>query len=248
MGKRVRPVPIVFLLPLLLSAQEPIRLENVCTPADEDTFGLTCDEDNPCPVFLEFSTVDVNGSTLVVTGDLHTVTTTMYGLLLQSEDGGKTWTEPNKRLRSSSLEEIQFLDFQHGWISGMKLEPLPRDPFFLSTTDGGKSWRQVPVFEDAEFGSIQQFWFETANNGELVMDRSQGAAGRYERYVSMTGGASWELQQTDSKPIRLPRAKPKENASWRVRADAEAYRVERRTSTNAWETAARFPIHAGDCK
>lgn len=239
---------IFFLLTVLLSAQEPTRLDNVCTAADEDRFGLTCNEDDPCPVFLELSAVEANGSTLFVTGDLHTLTTTMYGLLLESEDGGRTWTEPNKRLRSSALEDIQFLDFQHGWISGMKLEPLPRDPFFVSTSDGGKSWRETPVFEDTEFGSIQQFWFETATSGELVLDRSQGATERYERYVSMTGGSSWELQQTDSKPIRLAKSKPTENASWRVRADGETYRVERRTSANTWEAVATFAIHAGDCK
>ena len=244
----MRPLSILLLLALLASAQEPIRLENVCTAADQDAFGLTCNEDDPCPVLLELSSVEPNGSTLFVTGDLHTVTTTMYGLLLASEDGGKTWTEPNKRLRSSALEDIQFVDFQHGWISGMKLEPLPRDPFFLSTGDGGKTWRPAPLFDEPEFGSIQQFWFDTSNNGELVLDRSQGATSHYERYVSMTGGASWELQQTDNKPIRLPKAKPKENASFRIREDAESYRVERRTSANGWEAVARFSIHAGDCK
>lgn len=244
----MRFVPIFLLLQLLLSAQEPIKLEQVCTQEDEDKFGLTCDENDPCPVFLELSGVEANGSSLFVTGDLHTVTTTIYGLLLESEDGGKTWTEPNKRLRSSALEEIQFLDFQHGWISGMKLEPLPRDPFLLLTGDGGKSWRQAPLFEDAEFGSIQQFSFDTANSGELVLDRSQGAAGRYERYVTMTGGSSWELQQTDSKPIRLSKARSKDNPSWRLRPDGDTYRVERRTPSNTWESIAKFAIHAGDCK
>jgi len=35
-----------------------------------------------------------------------------------------------------------------------------------------------------------------------------------------------------------------------VRADAEAYRVERKTAPNAdtWETIASFAIHAGDCR
>jgi hypothetical protein len=64
----------------------------------------------------------------------------------------------------------------------------------------------------------------------------------------MTGGSSWELQQTDSKPIRLPKAREKGNPTYRVRADSETYRIERRTGSGDWETLSRFAIHAGDCK
>jgi photosystem II stability/assembly factor-like uncharacterized protein len=244
----VKLIAFLALMALILDAEEPRKLENVCTSADEDAFGLTCTEDDPCAVFLELSSVEPNGSTLFVTGNLHTVNTTMYGLLLETDDGGVTWTEPNKRMRSAALEEIQFADFQHGWISGTKLEPLPRDPFMLATTDGGKTWRQHPLFDETTFGSIQQFWFDSAANGELVLDRSQGATGRYERYVTMTGGTSWELEQTDPKPIRLAKARPKENSSFRLRADGGSYLVERRTAAGGWEMMASFAIHAGDCK
>lgn len=242
---------LVFSNVLILAqqgAEGARKLENVCTPADEDALGLTCSEDEPCPVYLELASIEANGSTLFVTGNLHTVNTTMYGLLLQTEDGGETWTEPNKRIRTAELEHIQFLDFQHGWISGTKLEPLPRDPFILSTSNGGKSWRENPIFDDTSFGSIQQFWFESPTEGELVLDRSQGATTRYERYVTMTGGSSWELQQTDSKPIRLAKGKAKENSSFRLRADADTYYVERRTASGGWDIIARFAIHTGDCK
>lgn len=238
----------LFFLPVFIQAQDPRKLDSVCTPADEDAFGLTCSEDEPCAVYIELSSIEANGSALFITGNLHTVNTTMYGLLLQTDDGGQTWTEPNKRLRTSALEQIQFLDFQHGWISGTKLEPLPRDPFILSTNDGGKSWRENPLFEDSTFGSIQQFWFDTPTEGELVLDRSQGPTSRFERYVSMTAGSSWELQQTDSKPIHLAKAKPRENSSFRIRAEAGIYHVERRTAAGGWETIARFAIHTGDCK
>ena len=248
----MRLLAALIALPLLqaqeVSKEDARKLANVCMPADEDTFGLTCSENDPCAVFLELSSIEANGTSLFVTGNLHTVNTTMYGLLLETQDGGETWTEPNKRIRSSALEQIQFLDFQHGWISGAKLDPLPRDAFLLSTTDGGRSWRMNPLSDDSISGSIQQFWFESPNAGELVLDRSQGATTRYERYVSMTGGASWELQQTDSKPIRLSKAAPNGSSSFRVRADTDAYRIERRTTSGDWESIARFAIHAGDCK
>src|SRR5262249_9035298 len=153
--ERVRLL-LTLLLPFFLQAEAPLKLEKVCTPQEADALGLTCSEDEPCPVFLELSSVEPDGSTLFLSGNLHTANTTMFGLLLQSEDGGKTWTE-TKRIASAALEQIQFLDFQHGWVTGVKLEPLPRDPFLLETADGGKTWRQNALFEETAYGSIYQF-------------------------------------------------------------------------------------------
>ena len=42
-------------------------------------------------------------------------------ILLASDDGGKTWTEPVPRLRAAALDQIQFIDLQTGWISGQNL-------------------------------------------------------------------------------------------------------------------------------
>ena len=56
------------------------------------------------------------------------------------------WTEPQARIPSSGLDQIQFIDFQNGWISGANLQSAPRDPFFCITTDGGKTWRQRDHF------------------------------------------------------------------------------------------------------
>jgi hypothetical protein len=259
----VRLVAALVSMAALLGAQNVVseaalKLEHVCTPQDQDTFGLTCSEDDPCPVFLELNAVESNGASLFVTGDLHTQNTTLFGLLLESDDGGATWSEPgvagtsvtgtNGRLASSTLEEIQFVDSQHGWIAGVKLDPLPRDPFLLATTDGGKTWQRNPLFEDPLFGSIQQFWFDSPSSGELALDRSQGAKRRYERYATMTGGSSWELEGSDNKPIRLEKAKLKENSGWRVRAEKDAYRVEHRAADGSWPAVASFAVHAGDCR
>ena len=59
-----------------------------------------------------------------------------------------------------ALDRIQFLDSEKGWISGEELSPLPQNPFLLVTSDGGKTWKRRPIFnEEAEsrFGAIQQF-------------------------------------------------------------------------------------------
>jgi photosystem II stability/assembly factor-like uncharacterized protein len=163
-----------------------------------------------------------------------------------SDDGGKTWSEPHRRLRSSALEQIQFLDFEHGWIGGHLLEPLPKDPFMLLTTDGGKTWRQRPLFEESRYGSIAQFWFDSPATGELVFDRSQGGTKRYELYETMTGGESWSPKETSNAPIRLKKAAS--DSAWRARADArtKTYRIER-AGANA-ESVASFDIHVVDCK
>ena len=76
----------------LAAAQAPVRVPYTCTAADLDAFGLTCTPQEPCPVYAEFAQVESLGGRLFVTGDLHTVSTTMYGLLLVSDDTGKTWT------------------------------------------------------------------------------------------------------------------------------------------------------------
>ena len=75
-------------LPLVLVAQDPIRLEYTCPPADIERFGLTCSEDEPCEVFLELASADAVGSTIFAAGNLHTVNTTLYVGPLADMAGG----------------------------------------------------------------------------------------------------------------------------------------------------------------
>jgi photosystem II stability/assembly factor-like uncharacterized protein len=229
---------------LALRAEEPQKIDNVCSAEDIQALGLECSEDEPCPVFLELSAAEGFGASVFVTGNLHTVDTTISAVLLASSDGGKSWNEPPKRIRAAELDQIQFADPQHGWAAGVMVNPLPRNPFLLVTVDGGQMWHPVPLFDEPLLGAIQQFWFESANRGQLVVDRSQGQTKRYELYQSATGGETWTLKEASEEPIPLPEAEPR---SWRVVADKDSYRVERRTAAG-WETLARFPIHAGDCE
>ena len=241
------------MLALRLAAQAPVGVTpaNVayeCPPADVELFGLNCSEDQPCPVFLELAAVEAMGSRLFVTGNLHTRDTTLFSLLLASEDGGITWTEPAARMRNAALEQIEFFDPLTGWISGESIDPLARNPFLMMTTDGGRTWRQRLLLDDTKYGTIAQFHFDSKSNGELVLDASQGRTVRQELYASMTGGESWEVKQVSNKPLRLKNVRTPEQAGWRVRADAASgtYRVER-GSGRAWESVANFPIHVTEC-
>jgi hypothetical protein len=239
-----------LVFPLLLAAQNATHLEYTCPAADVDKFGLTCSEDEPCDVFLELVSAEGVGSTIFAAGNLHTVTTTLYGVLLTSGDGGKTWTEPNPRIEGAALDQVQFPDFQHGWVSGVMEEPLARDPFFLVTTDGGKTWRSRPVFSETHYGSIQQFWFDSAKTGQLVLERSQGSASVYETYETVNGGDTWTIKEAGAKSPKLAKAPARESATWRIRTDAasKTNRIERRTSEGGWENVSSFPVRAGLCK
>ncbi len=231
-----------------LDAQTAYRIPYACTQQDLDAFGLDCSEREPCPVYAELSSVESLSGRLFVAGNLHTLSGTLYGLLLMSDDGGKTWTEPVKRERWWSLDQIQFADLQHGWVSGAVMQPLPKDAFLLLTSDAGKTWHTRPLSEESRFGSIQQFWFESPTVGELVLDQSQGTIGRYELYGSQTGGEAWKVKEVQKQAPKLSKARPRDNPTWRLRPDpaSKTIRLEQRTS-DGFKPVTSFEIHVTDC-
>lgn len=247
----MKAVPGLFLASLLAAqspAQSPARIAYACPSADIDSFGLACSADEPCSVFLELAAADAVGATVFLAGNLHTQSATLRSILLASDDGGKTWTEPFQRIRAAALDQIQFSGFANGWVSGQIIEPLPRDPFLLVSTDGGKTWRERPVFEESRFGSLADFWFESPASGELVIEHSERGAVKHEVYQTKTGGDSWEVKEITGQPVNL-KGRPKEESSWRIRTDAasKTYRLERRSAAG-WDLIASFLIHVADCK
>ena len=233
-------------------AGKPLVVPFKCTEEDIQLAGLTCSDDDPCPIYLELAAVGSTGSKIVVAGNFHSAAVTMFSTLLASEDGGRTWREPHDRIRAAGLDRVQFLDSDTAWVAGEKLQPLPMDPFLLLTTDGGRSWRQRSIFsETAEnrLGTIQQFWFTSKDSGSLIIDRGSGADGdRYELYESPDGGQSWSFKQSSTKPLTLRRA-PVVSTEWRLRVDSrtQSYRVERR-SGERWTDVAAFAVKVGACK
>ncbi len=250
MAVRLRLSWLFLALPILLAAEDPVRVDYACSANDVDKFGLTCSEDEPCDVFLELASAEGVGSAIFAVGNLHTVTTTLYGVLLVSGDGGKTWSDLNPPIEGAALDQVQFADPQHGWASGVTEEPLARDPFFLMTGDGGKTWRRRPLFNETRYGSIQRFWFDSAKTGQLILEHSQGSASVYETYETADGGDTWTIRESGEKNPRLEKAPAKDDATWRVLADAlsKTNRIERRTTRGVWETVASFAVRAGVCK
>ena len=229
---------------------KPLGLPYRCTDEEIQAFGLSCSVDDPCPVYLELGDVEGVGSTIFLAGNLHNDTTTFFSVLLVSEDGGKTWAEPFARHRFGVIDQIQFIDFQNGWVSGQLLQPTPKDPFFLLTNDGGKTWRRRPLFDDGRAGAIEQFHFDSKSNGALVLDRTKAGdpLAKYEYYESQTGGESWTLREVSGKVIRPKRIPARAVGDWRLRADPvlKAYRVEKQ-SGGKWQTVASFLIKTAEC-
>lgn len=230
---------------------KPMQLPFRCTAEDIRWAGLSCSEEEPCPVFLELSAAASWGDRTVVSGNIHGESVTLYSVLLGSDDGGKTWSEAHQRIRGAALDRIEHLDSGIVWISGEELFPLPRDPFLLYTEDDGKTWTERPVLrESAEsrFGVVMQFFFSSKTTGDLILDRGEGSQSeRYALFHSETGGQSWNIRQESRKPLRLPQTIPA--GEWRVRVDAatRSYNVERRQGER-WNLVAAFAVKLESCK
>lgn len=222
---------------------KPMRVAYDCTAEETQAAGLACSEEDPCPVYLELANVDASGPRLFVTGNLHTPMATLSSILLASTDEGKTWTEPIARIPASGLDQIQFIDFQNGWISGANLQSAPRNPFFLITSDGGKTWREHPVFEEDRVAAIEAFHFDSAQNGAVFIDATLDN-GKHEEYRTENGGQSWQGPQS---PDRTAKAKPP--AAWRLRTDAasHSYLIEK-SEANRWQRVASFLVNIASCK
>jgi hypothetical protein len=231
----------------LENAGAPMHVGFACAEDELREAGLSC-EDEPCPVLLELSGVESSASRVFLSGNLHTTSTTLASILLVTEDGGRTWSEAWKRIPYTALDQIQFVDFEHGWIAGENVQTVARDPFLLATADGGKTWRPQTLFEEGQPGAIQRFWFESAKAGMLLIDRGLGK--RYELYRTMTGGASWELVQASRDPLRFPGGRAKEaTAAWRLRPDAKtaSWQIER-SRDEVWQAVAAFATEVTVCR
>jgi len=231
---------------------KPLSLPLECGEEDLRAGGLTCTEDEPCPMYLEVTTLEGLANKLVATGNVHSSSATLQSILLLSDDAGHTWREVHERIRAGTLDRIQMLDADNAWVAGQVMSPLPQEPFVLVTSDGGKSWRRRPILSDSadnRVGSIQQYFFTSKDNGSLILDRGQGSdSDRYELYESQDGGDSWTIKETNRKPLQLKRA-PTASTAWRVRADgpSQSFQLEHRQG-DRWTSTGAFLVKLGVCK
>jgi len=247
-----RTIQILFLAGTLwaqTSANAPLKIPYTCSEKDLVAAGMTCSDENPCPVYVELSSVSALGKKLLVTGNLHGPSATIASVLLVSDDDGATWKEPSPRITGSAIEQSQWLDAQHGWAAGEVQVPLPRDPFLLITSDGGATWHQKEIAEDSIPGEIMRFWFDTPEHGELIVDGGRSAeGGRYQMYESRTGGDTWSVVSKTSDVPKLRRTPGLIDADYRITADSrtKTYLVEKRNG-GGWSTVTSFEIQVASC-
>jgi len=230
----------------LENAGKPMTVAFECNSEELQTAESSCSREEPCHIFLELSGVEAAGNRIFLAGNIHTANTTLQSVLLSTDDSGKTWTEPVPRMRFTALDQIQFVDFETGWISGANTQSTPRDPFLLLTTDGGKTWHQRPIYDESRPGVIEKFWFESKSNGTLLID--DRFENRHELYETMTGGESWSLRHASASPFRFPAIKGGTINAWRLRADAQthAFALER-SQGERWQKVASFLVEIAKC-
>jgi hypothetical protein len=237
--------------PVLVNQGKPMHLSASCGDAEIVEFGMVCREDDPCPVFLEISSVEAVGNKLFLAGNVHVQSATLWSVLLASEDMGKTWTEPAPRIRGAALDLLRFVDFENGWVAGQISSSLPKDPFVLKTSDGGKSWKRFNLFEETAYGAIESLWFESKTQGSLNLNMRGGPGARYQRLETTNGGESWAMKQSSPKPLPplRPRVPGNGDLEWRAQPDAKSksYRIEQKQSAK-WSVVASFELNAGVCK
>jgi hypothetical protein len=235
---------------ILNSEGDSVKANYSCNDEDLQWAGMACSEDDPCPIYLELSSIAASGRTIFVSGDFHSTSATLSSLLIMSDDGGVTWKESGTRVRGAAIDQLQFRDAQHGWAAGETQYPLSRDPFFLITSDGGQSWRQKPIGEEGTPGAIQRFWFDSPDHGELVVDAGKTSeGGRYQSYETRTGGDNWEIRgKTDQIPA-MRGMPPADNSDYRVRTtkDGKSYQIEKRAGEQ-FQPVAKFLIDVATCK
>jgi hypothetical protein len=114
-----------------------------------------------------------------------------------------------------------------------------------------RKFRMRPVFSEGGGGAVKEFWFQSAANGEMVIDRMTSAdSARYELYQSPNGGETWIIRRTSEKPIAIRRpATDAGSEGWRIRADgrSKSFVIENRAGEH-WKTAASFLVAIGNCK
>lgn len=230
---------------------EPITLNFQCTNSDIVAHGLHCTEQAPCPVYLELAAAGGVGDRIFASGSFHTGGATLYSVLLASPDGGTTWYEPTERIPGARLGEVYFATPRAGWVLGHMWNRQPSSPFFLATTDGGEHWRRYPILEEATTAVVDEFWFDSESTGVVIIDRlyPTETGARFERYDTMTGGASWMVREISAQPIDVRRLRPlRPQPQFRVRPNAQGqlWLIEKAEGDN-WQVVAEFTMAAGQC-
>lgn len=212
--------------------------------AGESTHGVSIPEASPIPVPPAAPEIpaDAAGPILWAVGDSVAYGPTILGLLLRSDDGGRTWIEAFGQA-GGSFRDVDFLDRRTGWVVG--------GGRILRTDGGGASF--VDQTENVELeGPLSEARVVSAAdaNHAIVVGYGLPAGADYPRDVLLftdDGGASWrvaDLPATGAFPPVLDGACLTADGSGMLMVE---YRVATTADAGAtWAFDADFPDEAGD--
>ena len=231
---------------------DPVVPPAKCEELDE-YFDAICNERDSCEMLLELVHVEETTSGIVVVGGVHATAENVGSIMLLSEDGGESWSEPTGRIPRATFEKALFADREHGWAAGTSgAAGAGQQTFFAVTADGGKKWRRFDVKAGGEerSGLIVDFRFDTPKHGYVILEKP-GATDRFELYETFNGARSWSTRGLTPERPRFPgRRRSVEVSNWRVEEDAAAgvYLIQSRDEESApWTTHARFAASLGAC-
>jgi photosystem II stability/assembly factor-like uncharacterized protein len=95
-----------------------------------------------------------------------------FGLVLNTNDGGKSWNSQRYGSDLPQLYAVKFLDDHHGWAMGQAGS-------LIQTTDGGKHWSSVEI-------ATKRDLYNTSLDGQRGIIVGDGVA-----LASSDGGSSW---------------------------------------------------------
>jgi photosystem II stability/assembly factor-like uncharacterized protein len=107
-------------------------------------------------------------------------------LIIATDDGGKTWRDAYVGERPFELTwKMSFPTREVGYVTIQSYNPDPgaSQRFVAKTTDGGKTWRELPLVDDAK---VRQF-------GVAFVDEQRGFVGAMPGgFATTDGGATWQ--------------------------------------------------------
>jgi photosystem II stability/assembly factor-like uncharacterized protein len=102
----------------------------------------------------------------------------------------------------------EFTDNLHGWLSGMVEWGNGMAPAIAATTDGGETWRALPIPLNGPNDATQVFWY--FNNGNLsnllFRDANDGWYYKGRLFQTHDGGHSWQEEHTRGAIIQMGKA------------------------------------------
>ena len=213
--------------------------------------GIVCSDATPCDLFLELTAVESAGENAFVIGNIHTSAATISTILLASADGGRNWREPIPRYSGAGFDLIQFVDPAHGWIGGQEGDyDRSTKPLLLASTNGGSRWERYPISQDEDaLGAVLEFFFDTPDHGQLIVDLLVSEGDPYELYETLNGGRSWIIRQIASQKPRLTNRSVADNpVQWQIIENVTDGLYELQLKEQGeWVLKSKFAVGVGSC-